>query len=174
MRFSLNDTISKQYIRLAEQHRNYNYVQCEKMKYALKVMLNEGEKVLLLSIIFTMLGEGKIFLFSLLVILSLRITMGGMHRRTFWGCFFFSFGFFLLVIIMGRYFFIPNSVLVGLYIGYIIYILLRAPISSKARPSMTEATRKKLKGYSIVVVSAWISGCFFFKYGQWKPFCCNK
>ena len=124
--------------------------------------------LLLLSIIFTMLGEGKIFLFSLLVILSLRITMGGMHRRTFWGCFFFSFGFFLLVIIMGRYFFIPNSVLVGLYIGYIIYILLRAPIPSKARPSMTEATRKKLKGYSIVVVSAWISGCFFFKYGQWK------
>lgn len=57
VKISLNDTISKKYVRFAEQYGNYSYEQCERMKYALKVMLNEGEKVLLLSVIFGMLGE---------------------------------------------------------------------------------------------------------------------
>ena len=170
MKVSLNDTISNKYVRLAEQYGNYNYEQCERMKYALKVLLNEGEKVLLLGIIFAMLGEYKAFLFSLCVVLSIRVTMGGMHRRTFWGCFFFSFGFFLSVIIMGRYFSISKGILVGLYIVYVIYILLRAPIPSKVRPIASEARRKKLKGYSILVISIWTSACMFFPTMQWEKY----
>lgn len=170
MKVSLNDTISKKYVTLAEQYGNYSYEQCEKMKYALKVMLNEGEKVLLLCIIFAMLGECKAFLFSLCVVLSIRVTMGGMHRRTFWGCFFFSFGFFLSVIIMGRYFSISKGILVGLYILYVIYILLRAPIPSKVRPIASEKRRKKLKGCSILVISIWTSVGMFFQNDQWEKY----
>ncbi|MBQ3601073.1 MAG: accessory gene regulator B family protein [Lachnospiraceae bacterium] len=168
MKISLNDTISKKYVRLAEQYGNYSYEQCERMKYALKVMLNEGEKVLLLSVIFGMLGECRTFLFLLCVVLSIRVTMGGMHRRTFWGCFFFSFGFFLSVIIMSRHFFISKGIMVGLYIVYIFYILWRAPIPSKVRPIVSKTRRKKLKIYSILVVSIWISVCMFFPNGQWE------
>ena len=102
MKVYLNDIISKKYVMYAEQYGKYSYEQCERMRYALKVMLNEIEKIILLGIIFALLGEYKVFLLSLCVILSIRFTMGGMHRRTFWGCFFFSFGFFLSVIIIAK------------------------------------------------------------------------
>ncbi|MBQ5559511.1 MAG: accessory gene regulator B family protein [Lachnospiraceae bacterium] len=170
MKINLNDSISEKYIRLAEQYENYSYEQCERIKYALKVMLNEGEKVLLLCIIFAMLGECKAFLFSLCIVLSIRVTMGGMHRHTFWGCFFFSFGFFLSVIITSRYFLLSKGILVGLYIVYIAYILLRAPIPSQVRPIASLTRRKKLKGYSILVISIWISACLFVLKGQWEKY----
>lgn len=169
VKVSLNDTISKKYVMLAEQYGNYSYEQCERMKYTLKVILNEGEKVLLLGIIFAMIGEYKAFLFSLCIVLSIRVTMGGMHRRTFWGCFFFSFGFFLSVIIMSRCFYLSKGILAGLYIVYVMYILLRAPIPSQVRPIASKKRRKKLKGYSIVVISIWIFVCFLLN-GQWEKY----
>ena len=166
----LNDIISKKYVMLAEQYGKYSYEQCERMRYALKVMLNEIEKIILLGIIFALLGEYKVFLLSLCVILSIRFTMGGMHRRTFWGCFFFSFGFFLFVIIIAKSFFISKEILTSLYIIYVIYILLRAPIPSKVRPIPSEARRKKLKRYSILVVSIWILVCIVVQNGMWKNY----
>ena len=75
-----------------------------------------------------------------------------------------------VLIIMGRYFSISKGILVGLYILYVIYILLRAPIPSKVRPIASETRRKRLKGYSILVISIWISVGMFFQNEQWEKY----
>lgn len=152
-----NAQIAKLYVNMVKERNDYNVMQCEKMSYALTVILSEMEKLLALLIIAVFLDATSVFLLSVMVVISLRITMGGMHRKTFWGCFFFSLCFFLSVIEFTRNISVEwNLINVALYLGCLVIVIFRAPLLSTTHPNLIKRRRKKLKIYSFCVVTWWM------------------
>lgn len=91
---SVNEILAERYVTIAKKSKDYTPMECEKIKYALKVILNEGEKIFLLILCFLLQKRLWMFFLSFFVIVSTKKVLGGTHRKTFWGCFFFSLFFF--------------------------------------------------------------------------------
>lgn len=159
-----NTRIARKYVVFANQQKDYSVEQCERMLYALNVILSEMEKMIALCLIALIFGVFNYFLLAVVVVLSLRVTMGGMHRKTFWGCFLFSLCFFSSVIVLSKYVIagwkVTNLILYGIYV---IYIYFRAPIPSATRPVFSVQRKKRLKVYAFVVITGWISVCYLFQ-----------
>lgn len=91
---SVNALLAEHYVTIAKKNQNYTPLECEKVKYALLVILNECEKIFLIILCFLLQKQLLMFFLSLCVIVSMKKVLGGTHRKSFWGCFFFSLFFF--------------------------------------------------------------------------------
>ena len=152
-----NGKIAKMYVNMVKQENDYSVIQCEKMSYAITVVLSEVEKMTAFLIVSILLDAANIFLLSVIVVLSLRVTMGGMHRKTFWGCFLFSLCFFLSVIVLSKNIALEWDVVnVIMYGSYLVIVVFQAPLPSATRPKLSLKRRKKLKLYSFCVVTGWM------------------
>ena len=152
---TVNKFIARKYLCLVNKNQEYSQLECDKIEYVIKVLLSEVEKILLLSIIFVLQGKFNVFLFCFFMIISIRMFMGGTHRKTFWGCFFFSLTFFQLVITLGNRKELAFSMMMLLYFVYIGYIIWYAPIQSEQKPRYGKKKRLRFKIYSFLITSMW-------------------
>ncbi len=130
----------------------------DRIEYALMVLLDETEKILGILIIFAMLNKMNDFLLSFIVLMSLRIFIGGIHFSTRARCFTFTLCFFLSIV------YISDIIMVDKLIGIpvcgvaLLNIVLCAPLSSKHRILVTERGKKNLKRAAIIVMAMWTVG----------------
>ena len=61
------------------------------MEYALQTIYNEVSKFLIYLVFFAILRLTNVYLITYLSFISLRIFAGGIHCKTYWGCFVSSF-----------------------------------------------------------------------------------
>jgi Accessory gene regulator B. len=71
-----------------------------KLRYAISIIVNEVAKFLIIVILFSMLGKLIPLLFTMMIILPVRITTGGLHFNSNISCFAASLIFFLLSIVL--------------------------------------------------------------------------
>lgn len=70
-----------------------------KIRYALSAIKNETVKLALLIVIFYRIGLLTPLFFTMILIVPIRVTTGGLHFQSNTGCFLASLSFFLLAII---------------------------------------------------------------------------
>lgn len=155
----LNEFITKRYLQIAQKYRMLETEECEKITYVLKSILGEIEKTFMLLILFSFIGEFSFWFIGSICIVSIRIFLGGTHKKTYWGCFAFSCFFFQSAYVLSQKISFHEYFILFLWIMYVFFILLFAPLLSDKKPKFKTTTRKKLKLISFVVVSAWVIFC---------------
>lgn len=122
-----------------------------KIKYSLDVLFTDISKLIVLIAVFYIIGETRNFLYSVLALLFVRPFTGGLHFRTYIGCFLFTFLFFFFAVILN------SMISLDYYAVYMmifscITILCIAPITHKNRPSYSEHKQRHFKFLALSVI----------------------
>lgn len=129
----------------------------QKMEYTLKAIYNELSKLLIFILLFSLVGKSINFLSCYIAFVSLRLFAGGIHCKTYWGCFSFSLISFLFFI------FIPVCMNINIHvlrmISYILCVLpaLFSPVLPSFRRIKKERTKLLLKITAVLVTLIWTS-----------------
>ena len=87
--------------RYIENNSKFNKPQeLEQIQYALHTILNEVFKIIVLIILFGVIGNLNYLLFSMIILLSIRLFSGGLHAKTLLGCLMLTTLFFTLTSII--------------------------------------------------------------------------
>lgn len=128
----------------------------ERIAYSMNILLNEFEKIVLIMLLFASVGKLELFIFSFIVLMSLRIFIGGIHFSTRCGCFIFTSIFFITVMVLSNYVIIGTCIIKLIIFGVaIMSIVLFAPLPSKHRMLVLEGRKYRLKRYSVFVMIIW-------------------
>lgn len=159
----INQWIAEQYLKIAKRYTNLETIECEKIVYVIKSILGELEKTIMLWSLFWLLGTFKFCLMGTACIVSMRIFLGGTHRNTYWGCFAFSCAFFQIAYILSQRIVFQKHFFVVVWMVYVFFILLVAPLQSEKKPNLTRNTRRRLKLGSLCMLSGWVTFCWICK-----------
>ncbi|GLC30692.1 accessory gene regulator ArgB-like protein [Clostridium omnivorum] len=128
----------------------------EKINYGLKVVLGESIKLMILLIIFFSIGMLKYFMFSLLILMSIRLFAGGLHFSTTLECLVFTTAFFIVTsYIAPSISFTSYNVYFLLGLITLILISTKAPKPNPNRPIKCKKRRRILKSLSIFFTLIW-------------------
>lgn len=144
--------LSKLILNSMETDLKPNRVQLLKMHYGAEVLRNEGIKIILLTVIFSLLGQAEVFLFCISLLIPVRIFSGGLHMKTNVSCFLFSFCFFSsAILLLPR---IPISETgYRIVLGFaVMLVCLFSPIAASRKPIVSRQKFLRCK-YSAVISS---------------------
>ncbi len=135
----------------------------EKINYSLQAILNESFKIVILIILFYIFGKINYFIFSILILFSIRIFTGGYHCSTTLRCLLFSILLFLITCLIG-----PILPSVNSLIYYIIALLstfiviFKSPYPNKNRPIRNRKRKWIFKMISTFFTVFWVCILLFY------------
>ena len=126
------------------------------MEYALKSIANELIKTVTFAVYFALLNKLKLFLFVGSIFISLRWVSGGIHCKTFWGCFVGSF------LTINALVFLPLLLPEGIDLTIILLIVWaggvaawkKVPCTAPIRPIHSSNLKRRLRIVFIILFSA--------------------
>lgn len=122
-----------------------------KIRYGLELLKNEIYKLVILLIFFLCIGKLPEYLFSLAILLPVRIYSGGLHMRSNICCFVFSFCFTSLSVCIFPLIKTTASFDAVIYITAFILIAVLSPFSSPKKPITTKSRYIFFKGMSCLM-----------------------
>lgn len=138
----------------------------DRINYSLQAILGDMLKFIILNAMFLSLGKIHYFLFSILILFSTRIFLGGYHCRTFMNCLFSSLIIFIITSLIGPI--IPklnNYVYYAISVISILITIAYAPFPNIKRPIKDKKRRRILKLISVFSIIIWTSLlCFQINY----------
>ncbi|QOR35280.1 accessory gene regulator B family protein [Clostridium sp. 'deep sea'] len=129
----------------------------EQISYALQAIIGEALRLGILLILFASFGKLHYFVFSFVLLASLRVFAGGYHADSFLKCLLFSTTFFTIAIFGTQLF--EKTIVNNSFILLLISTLLigyKAPITSKFRPIKSKKRYIMLKILAVVTTLLWI------------------
>lgn len=141
----------------AVYHRKImSHKRLREMKYGMEVIFHELFKTLILLLIFTIMNKLNYFLFSLVILSTIRCFSGGLHFHTNLNCLLFSIIFFTAISYSPIYlpveFLQYRYLVLALSIGVIGVI---SPIASFNRPIKSKRKLWKLKFTAVLFTVFW-------------------
>jgi accessory gene regulator B len=133
-----------------------NPQESEQIQYAITTILNEVFKIIILLILFSVIGNLKYLLFSMMILLSIRLFSGGLHAKTLLGCLMWTILFFTLTSIIA-----PLLPKLSPYIYYILsllnlaVIIIKSPYPNPKRPIKNKKRKQYLKILAISFSLFW-------------------
>jgi len=123
--------------KMVENRKDDNLAEI-KIRYGLAVLRNEIYKMIIMFIFYLCIGKLVEYIFSLMILLPIRIYSGGLHMKSNLGCFIFSFIFTLLAICVLPI--IPMNFSLNLYLCVCSFAILAicSPFSSPKKPITTQ------------------------------------
>lgn len=134
------------------QKYQYDSAQLEKIRYSLSVILFELEKIIPLAISAWLLGCFDYFVITFFVISSLRMFMGGFHRKTSIGCIIQSFITFGALIYLEKTIKVTKIVYLIIIVFTALVIMFYAPVISSSRGKASERKKKKIKRNAFIAL----------------------
>lgn len=149
---------------------NYIFSNCfvaesdkEKIIYALKAILGESIKIIILILVFSIIHRFKFFVFSMSILLSIRTFAGGVHLKTFNECLLFSMVVFIITSLISPM--IPktyNEIYYVIAILDTLSVYFKSPCPSKKRPIKNFNRILSLKIISVIFTIIWFEVLFFY------------
>lgn len=134
-----------------------------KVTYALKCIFNDIYKLIFLIILFFTLGKLNYFVFSLIILFSVRPFSGGIHFNTSLSCLAFTTCFFIITALISSYIpQLPRLIYIILMLISLSIIAIKSPVTTKKRPIISIKRFKILKCSAIFITISW--GCFLLLY----------
>lgn len=135
----------------------------EKINYSLQAIFNELFKTAILLLLFLILGRVSYFLFSVMILFSIRIFSGGYHCNTTIKCLLCS-----TLLFLGTCLIAPILPKINISIYYIAGLLsifivaLKSPYPNKKRPIRNKKRRSTLKIISTFFTIFWVCILLFY------------
>lgn len=150
----------------AQAEFGYTDYQVKLIRYTLTSIMYDVSKTLIFLVYFIWRGKLLEFCFALIPMILLRKKTGGLHMRTYWSCFFFSFLYLEAAITI-----LPALIPMHELLVYPILIICAVinykigVITLKKKPMPNEERTKKLKIQSFQVICL-VGVLFFIFQGQ--------
>ncbi|MBU3074452.1 accessory gene regulator B family protein [Clostridium estertheticum] len=128
----------------------------EQIQYAITTILNEFFKIMILIILFSIIGKLNYLLFSMIILLSIRLFSGGPHARTLLSCLLWTILFFILTSIIAPL--LPRlnqSIYYGVSLLNLVVIIVQAPYPNPIRPIKKKKRKQYLKILAISFSIFW-------------------
>lgn len=122
-----------------------------KLNYFFSCIIYEGSKIILFFIFFAATHRLKGFLYSLIILLPLRIISGGLHFKHYLTCLAFSFGYFYLVNVPLSKLIPEYSIALTILCVCMVINYLTGPIVSSARPALPLKRIQRGKFHILVI-----------------------
>ncbi len=135
----------------------------EKISYSLQAIFNELFKTVILLLLFFILGRINYFLFSVMILFSIRLFAGGYHCSTTIKCLLCSILFFLSTCLIGPI--LPELNISIYYITALVIIFivaLKSPYPNKKRPIQNTKRRCTFKIISTFLTIFWTCILLFY------------
>ena len=127
-----------------------------KMKYGMEVVSNELIKTILLLVLFAAMNKLNYFLFSLIILVSIRCSSGGLHFQSNLSCLMFSCIFFLASTYEAAHVVIAFRQLThSMLLFSIAAIGLLSPLPSINRPIKDKRKQRLLKINAVFITALW-------------------
>ena len=136
---------------LIQKKYDFTDYQIAQLKYTLTVLFSEISKFVIMAFLFR--NHIAMYLYAALLLGALRISTGGLHAKTYWGCLLMSFLFFCVSIYLLPQIEISKIWMVGLIIGCAAVIALVGPVESIYRKPLTDHAKKRLVAQSLIIIS---------------------
>lgn len=140
-----------------KDNSNFNKVEeLEQIQYSILTILNEIFKISILIILFSIIGNLHYLIFSMIILLSIRLFAGGLHAKTLLGCLMWSTLLFTFTSIIA-----PLSPKLSPIIYYIlsalnlVVIIVQAPYPNQKRPIKKKKRKQYLKILAIIFSIFW-------------------
>ena len=155
---------------LIQKRYGFTDYQIAQLKYTFTILFSELSKFVIIAFIYH--NHLAVYLYAAILLSILRLSTGGLHAKTYWGCFFASFVFFYLSISLLPQFHVSKIVLAALIIGCMIAIYLIGPVASVFRTPPEGSMKKRLVVQSLIVVFIHLIlfctfGSVYFTVGSW-------
>ena len=128
----------------------------ECMEYTVKAFFNELSKVFIYSVIFGMSKTLSYFFVSYITFVSIRLFAGGIHCKTYWGCFLLSFLLIGGCIYWPQFVHTPLNVLLILSLVSCVFPLFLSPVTPTFRIIKKTQQRKLLRVLAIATSVLWV------------------
>lgn len=132
--------------------REYDFsdYQIAQLKYLFKTITAEFSKLAIMALIFK--DKPGIYFFAIAVMLLLRTSTGGLHCKTYWGCFAVSLGYMVLSIEILP--FITVNKLFQLILLFICMLLnyYIGPVTSALRRPLQEKVKKRVRIQAFLII----------------------
>lgn len=129
----------------------------QKMEYTLEAVYNELSKLVIFMLLFSLVGKFTVFLLCYIAFVSLRIFAGGIHCKTYWGCFSFSLISFLFFIYLPVISDVSIHILRAITFFSCILPALFSPVLPSFRGIKNSRTKLILKITAVLVTLIWTS-----------------
>lgn len=142
------------------QTKNYGKNTEQKVRYSLLVLLSEFEKFFCLILLFGLLHRLLEFFILFFTIISLRMFMGGSHRKTMLGCFVWSFLMFMVAMTISEYITMNEIVKYLIHSSLLIEIWASTPISSanRIKYNKVQIVQIKARALTVMLILTWVEG----------------
>ena len=124
--------------------------QTAQLRYTFTIIFSEVSKFIILLLIFH--GQPAAFLYSFILLGILRLSVGGMHAKTYWGCFFASLTFFYAALILLPQFRVTKTALFLLLVGCMLITCKTGAVSSPLRREPGPDKKKRLVQQSLFTI----------------------
>ena len=128
----------------------------ECMEYTVKAILNELSKVLIYSIIFGALQMLSLFFACYITFVSIRLFAGGIHCKSYWGCFLLSFLLIGGCIYWSQFAHTSLKILLILSLTSCMFPLLLSPVTPSFRIIKKAQQRKFLRILALATSLLWM------------------
>ena len=133
------------------------------VKYVLTSIFYEFSKLIIFGIFFGFLGYFESFLVSLILLLFLRINIGGIHCKHYITCFLLTFVvLFSSIILLPKLLFVAPILIISICTICMIINYKIGPIASPFRPSPDSILIKKCQNTGFVIIFIFIIFVSFF------------
>lgn len=125
------------------------------IRYLLLCLLYEGSKFICLFALFTSIGMQKEYLIAVVILLSIRNFLGGIHLNHYISCFLFTLIFMSISILLGRYLaleYILQNIILIVMIGI---SFICGPVTSTNHSALTPHLRNIYKSLGCFVLSGY-------------------
>ena len=135
---------------LIQKKYDFTDYQIAQLKYTLTVLFSEISKFVIMAFLFR--NHIAMYLYAALLLGVLRISTGGLHAKTYWGCLFMSFLFFCVSIYLLPQIEITKMWMAVLIIGCAAAIGLVGPVESEYRKPPSDSMKKRLVAQSLIII----------------------
>ena len=124
--------------------------QIAQLKYFFLTVFSELSKLFLISLCF--LDNIVLFIWTIIIFQIIRSSIGGLHCKTYWGCFFVSLGYICLAIRILPL--IPIDKLIQLVTLLLCIVITYhiGPLTSILHPILSDSVCKRLKNNSFFII----------------------
>lgn len=135
----------------------------EKIDYALQAIFSEMLKLIVLFTLFFIIGNLKHLVFSMMILFTTRIFLGGYHSKTTIGCLFLSTVMFVITSFIAPMIPMINNIFYYLFaILSLLIIVFYSPFPNKKRSIKSKKRRRIYKAISIFSISLWLIVLLFY------------
>lgn len=135
---------------LIQKKYDFTDYQIAQLKYTFTILFSELSKFVIISFFFY--DRFALYIYAAVLLGILRISTGGLHAKTYWGCLFMSLMFFCASIYLLPQIGISRIWMTVIILGCAAAIGLVGPVESVYRKPPTDSMKKRLVAQSLITV----------------------